>query len=263
MGLYLINHKFGGRILILHLLGGYRIQGMSRGEILGTSGRYLSMFPSPTSLHADICWDSFINLRFLSNDQRDSSQVLNLNQSFHKLNWPIWNNERCQHVTGGLWNTRILDRLCPKILLGNIPPYKKNGGNFDSYIPYNEPIILCYINPWAIWIHSFHIPTDNYGWHKVCTFVVIINSSQETYMEKKYQYKGRQPNADSPHLPSQISKRWNRKCQKKSSLLIWWQPTRQILNMDKIPRFWWRTSMFVERIFTTIKTWCMKTNLDV
>jgi hypothetical protein len=38
---------------------------------------------------------------------------------------------------------------------------------------------------------------ENYEGHTLSTFELIINSSQETYMEKKYQYKVETPIHDN------------------------------------------------------------------
>ena len=62
--------------------------------------------------------------------------------------------------------------------------------------PYNEPIIWQHINPHAKRTHFFHKLIDDYEGHTLCTFALAINPSQETYMVKDYQDKGRQPNVD-------------------------------------------------------------------
>jgi len=52
------------------------------------------------------------------------------------------------------------------------------------------------INPHVNLIHYLHRLTNDYWGHIISTFVVTKNSSQETYMENKYHYKGCQLNAD-------------------------------------------------------------------
>lgn len=76
--------------------------------------------------------------------------------------------------------------------------------------------------------------TDNYEGHTLSTFELTIKSSQEIYMENKYQYKGCQPNAVRLvcHFKFQ---RNGVEMSTNYSMLIWRQLTHQIYDMDETP----------------------------